>query len=109
MKSAGVNFTVVSDCCGFSEYKKEANYLAIEDIALIEGVNFPKLEFDIEVWKDQIDIMIKLYGPIIQTCEVSVREHISAVLSLSALIAGDIKMRAEQRICGIRGNRPLNY
>jgi hypothetical protein len=42
--------------------------------------------------------------------EVSVREeHISPILSLSALIAGDIKMRAEQKICGLRGNGPLDF
>lgn len=117
VKSAGVNFTVISDCCGFSEYKKEADYLGIERIELIEGVtDFPRLEFDIDQWKDQIDHAVKdimnkiqLYGPINQTCEASVREHISPVLSLAALIAGDIKMRAEQRICGLRGTGPLEY
>ena len=43
-------------------------------------------------------------------CESSVREHVSAVLlSLSALIARDIMMRAEQKIAGMRGNGPLDY
>lgn len=111
-----ISFTVISDCWGFSDYKKEGEYLAIEKISLTENVDFPKANFDLEQWKDQIDHAvkdilnkIKLYGPITSTCEASVREHVSPVLSLSALIAGDIMMRAEQKICGLRGNGPLDY
>lgn len=43
---------------------------------------------------------INLYGPILceGTCEESIREHISPILSLAALTAGDIQMKAEKWI-----------
>jgi hypothetical protein len=113
---SSISFTVISDCLGFRDYKKEGEYLAIEKISLTQIMDFPKVNFDLEEWKDQIDHAVKdimnkiqLYGPITSTSEASVREHVSPVLSLSALIVGDIMMRAEQKICGLRGNGPLDY
>ena len=46
---------------------------------------------------------IKLYGPINNSCEASLREDISPVLSLAALIAEDIMMEAKKMVSGLRG------
>lgn len=102
LKKSEINLVVVSDCLGFSDYKKENEYLKLENIVKVENESFGRDEFDVGAWADQIahavkDIMnkIKLYGPINKTCEASVREHVSPVLSLAAIIAEDIMMRAE--------------
>ncbi len=116
LSSTRLIFTVVSDCIGFSEYKNEIEYLASERIRLEGYHEFPKSEIDLEQWRDQIDHAVRdirnkmmLYGPFSETCEASVREFVSPVLSLSAIIAGDIMMRAEQNIWGLRGNGPSDY
>eukprot|EP01031_Cornospumella_fuschlensis_P029200 gene29200-35245_t len=116
VKKYDLHLTVVSDCLGFSDYKREDEYLKIENILKIENEEIGEAEVDLDEWSHQIshavqDLMNKilLYGPVNKTCEASVREHVSPVLSLAALIAGDIKMRAEQRITGLRGSGPLDY
>ena len=116
LKKSEMNLVVVSDCLRFSDYKKENEYLKLENIVKVENESFGREEFDAGEWADQIahavkDIMnkIKLYGPINKTCEASVREHVSPVLSLAAIIAEDIMMRAEQKVFGLRGNGPLDY
>jgi len=115
-KQHELTLVVVSDCLGFSDYKKEDEYLKLENIVKVENVSFGSDNFVEDDWNSQIahavkDIMnkIKLYGPITNICEASVREHVSPVLSLSALIAEDIMMRAEQKVSGLRGNGPLDY
>jgi len=115
-----LEIAVVCDCIGFSDYKKEDAFLRTENILKVEGgpndPTFEKDDFQVEAYTAQIahalqDIMNKkeLYGPINKTCEASVREFVSPVLSLAALITRDIKMRAEQKISGLRGNGPLDY
>jgi hypothetical protein len=115
-KESELDLFVVSECIGFSEYKKESEYLRLENIVKNENGTFESYEFDINTWSDQIahakkDILnkIKLYGPINKTCEASVREYVSPMLSLAALIAEDIMMRAEQKVSGLRGNGPVDY
>ena len=107
--------TVIPECIGFSDYKKEEDYLTLEGIMSYGNLVVEQDPFDVEIWKDEIshahkDIMnkIKLYGPITNTCEASVREHVSPVLSLSALIAEGLMMKAEPKISGLRGNGPLD-
>lgn len=111
-----IALVVVSECLGFSDNKNESAFLELESIVTVENVAYNQDNFSVEVWADQIahavkDIMnkIKLYGPINKTSEASVREHVSPVLSLAALITEDIMMKAEQKVSGLRGNGPLDY
>lgn len=58
-----------------------------------------------------VDLMYKneLYGPITNCAEASVREYISAVILACAKIAGDVKLVADRKITGKKGNGPLDY
>lgn len=57
------------------------------------------------------DLKLKdaLYGPIIDCCEASVREYISAILTAAAGIATQIKLSAEREISGRKATGPLDY
>jgi len=51
-----------------------------------------------------------VYGPVSKCLnEASIREYIGPILLACALIAGNIKMSAEQNIVGKRANGPLDY
>ena len=59
-----------------------------------------------------VDLMYKneLYGPITDCAEASsVREYISPVILACAKFAGDVKLSAERKITGKKGNGPLDY
>lgn len=117
-KPTELAFTIVSDCNGFSDYKKENDYLLLENMTKVEDadVEYGTSNIDEQKWKSQIDhavmdLMNKktLYGPITKNCETTVREYMSPVLSLAALIAENIMMKAEEKVCGLRGNGPVDY
>ena len=69
-----------------------------------EDLTVGSFEIDTVMWNAEIehavkDITnkIKLYRVITKSCEASVREFVSPVLSLAALIAEDIMMQAEKK------------
>ncbi len=110
--------TVICDCIGFGDYKKENEILKLESMVKIEEAEseYGSYTIDESKWKSQIDHAVmdlmnkkRLYGPITKICEATVREYVSPVLSLAALITEDIIMRAEEKICGLRGNGPVDY
>jgi hypothetical protein len=111
---------IVSCAVGFSRIKK-TNVLEWAGVDMIEDDDTMFKESDCldTASPDVLNIVDhaiqhlrytdRVYGPIVDCLEASVREYIGVILLACALISGDIKMSAEKEICGKKANGPLDY
>jgi hypothetical protein len=110
-------FQVVSDCRGFSDFTRD-EALSYAGVRIVTHEKFPVSTFDendefiSKVLEHAVqDVLCKLpiYGPVIVAQEASTREFIGPVLVAAARISGAVKIVAEKKIVGFRGNGPVDY
>lgn len=108
---------VISVCKDFSLVTDHRECLRSHSIDLLSyDAAFKCAAINETEWRLQIDHCLldlhhkfKLYGPLSNFGQASVREYISPVLSLSALIAGDIRMKAGKQIHGLHSCGLVDY